>query len=94
VVHWPEKSGARLRSLGLRPPAIEILTIKSASLDGLVNEVRAAMAKADVVAVDSDDGLLSAALMLAAALEGRRVSVLREGRVEEVGVDKLLKPAA
>jgi len=84
----------RLRSLGLRPPAIEVLTLKSASLDGLVNEVRVAMAKADVVAVDSDDGLLSAALVLAAALEGRRVSVLREGRVEEVGVDKLLKPAA
>lgn len=85
---------SKLRSLGLRPPAIEVLTLKSASLDELVSEVRAMMAKADVVAVDSDDGLLSAALVLAAALEGRRVSVLREGRVEEIGVDKLLKSAA
>jgi len=85
---------SRVRSLGLRPPAVEVVTIKGTSLDELVSEVRVAMAKADIVALDSDDGLLSAALALAAALEGRRVSVLRDGRVEEASVDKLLRPAA
>ena len=85
---------SRLRSLGLRPPAVEVVTLKGASLDELVGEVRAAMAKADIVALDSDDGLLSAALAIAAALEGRRVSVLRDGRVEEASVDRLLRPTA
>jgi beta-mannosidase len=84
---------SRLRSLGLRPPAIEVVTFKGASLDELVSEVRAAISRADIVALDSDDGVLSAALALAAALEGKRVSVLRDGRVEEASVDKLLRPA-
>lgn len=81
----------RLRAAGLRPPAAEVVQVKSGSLDELVIAVRDLIPKADVVALDSDDGLLSAAFALAAAIENRRVAVVREGRVEEVNVDKLLK---
>ncbi|MEM4568747.1 MAG: FtsX-like permease family protein [Thermofilaceae archaeon] len=82
---------SRLRAQGLRPPATEVIAVKSDSLDGLVEELRLLISKADIVALDSDDGLLSAALALAAAIEGRRVAVIREGRLEEVSVDRLLK---
>ncbi|RLE99821.1 MAG: hypothetical protein DRJ57_01835 [Thermoprotei archaeon] len=84
----------RIRSLGLRPPAMELIDLRGRSIDELVNEVRGLLVKADIVALDSDDGTLSAAVALAAALEGRRVSILRDGRVEEVSVDKLFGAAA
>ncbi len=84
----------RVRGLGLRPPAIELVDLKGKSVDELATEIKNLIPKADIVAIDSDDGVLSATVALAAAAEGRRVSVLREGRVEEASVDKLLKPAA
>jgi len=84
----------RIRSLGLRPPAMELIDLRGRSINELVNEVRSLLVKADIVALDSDDGALSAAVALAAALEGRRVSILRDGRVEEVSVDKLFGAAA
>lgn len=82
---------SKLRSLGLRPPATELVQVRGSSLDELVSELKKLIAIADIVALDSDDGLLSAALALTAALENRRVAVIREGRVEEVSVNKLFK---
>lgn len=84
----------RIRGLGLRPPAVELVDLKSKQVDELVNEVKNLISKVDIIAIDSDDGVLSAVVALAAAAEGRRVSVLRDGKVEETSVDKLLRPAA
>ncbi|MEM1508495.1 MAG: FtsX-like permease family protein [Thermofilaceae archaeon] len=84
----------RIRGLGLRPPAVELIDLKSKQIDELVIEVKNLISKADIIAIDSDDGVLSAIVALVAATEGRRVSVLKNGKVEETSVDKLLRPAA
>jgi len=80
----------RVYSLGLRPPAMEVIQLKGPSLAEAVEEVRGLLAKADIIGLDSDDGFLSAAIALAAALEGRRVASIRDGRVEEVSIEKFI----
>ncbi|MCS7105393.1 MAG: FtsX-like permease family protein [Thermofilaceae archaeon] len=82
----------RLRNMGLRPPAVEVVYLKGRGIEDIVNEIRNYLLKVDIVALDSDDGLLSASIALAAALENRRVSIIKGGRIEEVGIDRLLKP--
>ncbi len=79
-----------VRRMGLRPPAVEVVLLKGGTIEEIVRELRRPTSRVDVVGVDSDDGALSAAVTLAAALQGKRLALLRDGRVEEHGVEKLL----
>ena len=80
----------KVRGMGLRPPAMELVELRGEGVDEILDEVRRLMSKADIIGLDSDDGTLSAIVALAAALEKRRVSVFRDGKIEELSVDKLV----
>lgn len=77
-----------LRSRGIRPPAMNFVKV-SGKIDDIVSRLAQEVDRVDLVCIDSDDGVLSTAAMIAAALKDRRACVMREGRAEEINPRKL-----
>jgi len=81
----------RLILMGVRPPAVEFVRVGDAGLDELVTAMVERAKEVDTVFIESDDGLLSVASTMAAMMAGRRICILRRGKLEEMTPEKLAR---
>ena len=77
--------------MGVRPPAVEFVRVGDAGLDELVTAMVERAKEVDTVFIESDDGLLSVASTMAAMMAGRRICILRRGKLEEMTPEKLAR---
>jgi hypothetical protein len=83
---------SRIRAEGLWPPALEIKEVASQTAPELLREMLPEVKRADMVCIDSDDGLLSSVLLAAATLAKRRVgTVISAGKFSEFQAEVLLE---
>lgn len=81
----------RIRVEGLWPPALEVKEVASQTAPELLREILPEVKRADMVCIDSDDGLLSSVLLAAATLTKRRVgTVVSAGKFSEFQAEVLL----
>ena len=82
---------SHIRAEGLWPPALEAKEVRSETASDLVKEIALDVERADMVCIDSDDGLLSSVLLTAAVLAKKRVgTVMRTGKFAEFQAEGLL----
>lgn len=83
---------SRIRAEGLWPPALDIKEVASQTAPELLREILPEVKRADMVCIDSDDGLLSSVLLAAATLAKRRVgTVVSAGKFSEFQAEVLLE---
>jgi ABC-type antimicrobial peptide transport system permease subunit len=82
----------KLRSEGVWPPAIKVKKLVSRDIGSLAEILYEEIKSADAVCLDSDDGILSSALLIAAIqLDKNIVAVDPQGNIQEVPARKLVE---
>ncbi|MGQ9479162.1 MAG: FtsX-like permease family protein [Thermoproteota archaeon] len=85
----------RLRSEGIWPPAIEIRNFKTDNIHTLIEKLSKETTPLDAVCLESDDGLLSAALAIVASWQNKNILVTTsDGKIHEVPAKSLLESSA
>jgi len=79
-----------IKYAGLRVPAIEVVDMSSRNFEEIVANLRELVKKADIICIDSDDGVLSAALSLASILENKRVVTKVQNKYIETNLGKFV----
>jgi len=82
----------RLRSEGIWPPMIEVKKVEAADMRLLAEKISEDIMSIDAVCLDSDDGLLSSALFIAAIQLDKNVLLFdSEGKIYEVSARRFVE---
>jgi beta-mannosidase len=82
----------RLRSEGIWPPTIEVKKIESGDIHTLVEKISENILEIDAMCLDSDDGLLSSALLIAAIQLDKNILLFdSEGKIYEMSARRFLE---
>lgn len=82
----------RVRSEGIWPPTIEVKKIETRDIHLLIEKLSEEIATIDAVCLDSDDGLLSSSLTIAAMRLGKNILVFdSEGKMYEISARKFIE---
>jgi hypothetical protein len=82
----------RVRSQGIWPPTIEVRRVESRAMNMLVERISEEILTIDAICLDSDDGLLSSALAIAAIRLNKNIITFdAEGKMYEISARKFVE---